>query len=143
MHPLNLAVVAAALMAIAAPVQADGDIAAGEKDFGKCRACHMIADGDNVIRKGGKTGPNLFQVVGRPAAIEEGFAYGTGIKLAAEKGLVWTTDQLEEYIHDPSKFLTEYVGEKEQSKMTFKMKNSQDVVAYLASLGEYPAESGD
>ena len=38
----------------------------GEKEFNKCKACHTIQapDGTDVV-KGGKTGPNLYGVVGR------------------------------------------------------------------------------
>ena len=39
---------------------ADGHVAEGEKLVAKrCKACHMIVDGDNVILKGGKVDPNL------------------------------------------------------------------------------------
>src|SRR5690606_33976013 len=117
---------------------AAGDIAKGEKDFGKCKACHTIADGDTVIQKGGKTGPNLFGIVGKEVGQDETFKHGPGILAAKEKGLVWTEENLAAYIRDPSGFLSEFVGEKVTSKMTFKLKDSDDVAAYLASLS--PAE---
>ena len=126
--------IATALAALAAPAFAAGDPAKGEKDFGKCKACHSIVNGDEVIQKGGKTGPNLFGVVGRAAASEEGFKYGDGIKAAAEKGLVWDEEKIAVYVNDPTAFLSDFTGEKEKSKMTFKLKNGEDVAAYLASL---------
>ncbi|WP_423790521.1 c-type cytochrome, partial [Lentibacter algarum] len=70
---------ASALMA-AAPAFA-GDIEAGEKDFKKCKACHMVvsADGEEIY-KGGKTGPNLYGVIGRVAGSDDGYKYGDGLK---------------------------------------------------------------
>jgi cytochrome c len=51
---------------LASSVYADGHVAKGEKLAAKrCKACHMISDGDNVILKGGKVGPDLWGVVGR------------------------------------------------------------------------------
>ena len=69
---------AGALMA-AAPAFA-GDIEAGEKDFKKCKACHMVvsADGEEIY-KGGKTGPNLYGVIGRVAGSYDGYKYGKGL----------------------------------------------------------------
>ena len=69
-------ITATALLALmATPALADdGDVAKGEKEFNQCKACHMIQDdaGTDIV-KGGKTGPNLFGVVGREIASEEGF----------------------------------------------------------------------
>jgi cytochrome c len=130
-------------LALSATAWADdkGDPAAGEKVFSKCKSCHTIADGDNVIQKGGKTGPNLFGVVGRPAASLEDFKYGEGIKEAAEKGLIWDEENLVKYVEDPTEFLEEFTGDnKAKSKMTFKLnKGEKDIVAYLASLA--PADA--
>ena len=126
---------AAVSLAFAAPAVAEGDVAAGEKDFKKCMACHMIANGDEVIAKGGKTGPNLYGVVGRPAASVEDFKYGASIIEAAEDGLVWDEDNLVTYLENPKAFLTEVTGDSgAKSKMTFRLKEGQDVVAYLASV---------
>ena len=68
----------------AAPLFADGhasgDAEAGEKVFGKCKACHMIvSEDDTVIYKGGKTGPNLYGLYTRQAGTVEGFKYGDSI----------------------------------------------------------------
>ena len=48
-----------------APVFA-GDAAKGESEFKKCKARHaVISPYGTEIVKGGKTGPNLFGVIGR------------------------------------------------------------------------------
>ena len=134
---------AAMLIALAAPAFADGDAEKGEKEFKKCKACHMISspDGEDVV-KGGKTGPNLYGIVGRSAAAAEDFKYGDSIIAAGEAGLVWTEELLMEYIKDPKAFLKEQTGDdKAKSKMTFKWGKPEDLVAFLATFSpEMPAE---
>lgn len=124
-------------ISFAVPVHAAGDIAAGEKTFKKCKACHMIADGDTIIYKGGKTGPNLFGIVGRAAADQDGYRYGKSIIAAGEAGLVWDEAQLTSYVTDPKAFLREFLDDDSaKSKMSFKTKSGgEDVAAYLASVG--------
>ena len=123
-----------AAVAFAAPSYA-GDAEAGAKLFTKCKACHsIIADDGTAIVKGGKVGPNLYGIVGRPAASEEGFKYGDGIMAAAAAGLVWDEALITEYVVDPTKFIDSHGGTG-ASKMTFKLpKGGEDVAAYLASL---------
>ena len=124
---------AAALLVLAAPAFADGDAEKGEKAFKKCKACHMIVspEGETVM-KGGKTGPNLYGVIGRVAGSVEDFKYGAGLKEAAEAEFVWTEEAVAAYIEDPKKWL-DGQGYAAKSKMTFKMKKDQaDVTAYLA-----------
>ncbi|MEZ5779316.1 MAG: c-type cytochrome [Paracoccaceae bacterium] len=130
-----LAVMAA--LSVATPVLATGDAAKGESEFKKCKSCHaIIADDGTEIVKGGKTGPNLYGVIGRPAASVEDFKYGDGILAAAEKGLVWDEENLAKYTEDPTAFLDEFTGDDSlKSKMTFKLKkNQEDIAAYLASV---------
>ncbi|MTH76378.1 c-type cytochrome [Paracoccus aestuariivivens] len=127
-----LATLAVAALAMPAAAQ---DAAKGENEFKKCKACHMIQspDGTDVV-KGGKTGPNLYGIVGRKAGTQEGFKYSDALMKLGEAGEVWTTEDLAGYITDPNKFVEEKVGDKSlKTKMTFKMaKNQADVVAFLA-----------
>ncbi|WP_298844580.1 cytochrome C [uncultured Roseobacter sp.] len=133
----------AALIALsfAAPAFADGhstgDAAAGEKEFNKCKACHMIeSDAGETIVKGGKTGPNLYGVIGRTAGTAD-FRYGDDLVAAGEAGLVWDEANLAEYTKDPRAFLRAFLDDsKAKSKMAFKLKKGgEDVAAYLASVG--------
>ena len=135
---MKLAIISAvACVALATPLFAEGDAANGEKEFKKCKACHMIvADDGTEIVKGGKTGPNLYGVVGRPAASVEGFKYGDGLAEAGESGLVWDEALIAEYVKDPTAFIDTHGGEG-KSKMTFKLaKGGEDVAAYLASVAQ-------
>jgi cytochrome c len=131
---------AAALLIAAAPAFAEGDVEKGAKDFGRCKSCHLIANGDEMIARGGKTGPNLFGAVGRTVGSVEDFSYSDGMKAAHEAGVVWDEATLAEYIMDPTAWLKKVTGDDSaRSKMTFRLKDSADVAAYLATFATPPA----
>lgn len=130
------------LSAVAAPAFAGGDAALGENDFKKCKACHAITGADGTeIQKGGKTGPNLFGVIGRQIAAFPEFKYGASIIAAGADGTVWDEALLAAYLTDPTAWLKEKTGDAAaKSKMTFKLaKGGEDVAAYLASVAPAPA----
>lgn len=128
----------ATLAALALPAFAEGDATVGKKEFNKCKSCHMIASADETIVKGGKTGPNLYGVIGRAAGTAEGFKYGADLVKAGEAGLTWDTTNIAAYMENPKGFLQETLDDKgAKSKMTFKMKKkAADVAAYLATFSE-------
>lgn len=105
-----------------ATLLASADAAAGEKVFGKCKACHKV-DGGNA------TGPHLDGVVGRPVAGVADFRYSDAM---AAHGGDWTPEALEAFLADPK-------GVIPGTKMTFaglpKVEDRANVVAYLQSLG--------
>jgi len=120
----------ATLVALAMPALAQ-DAAKGEKEFNKCKACHMIASDSETIVKGGKIGPNLHGVIGRTMGSVEDFKYSDGLQAKAEAGETWTEENLAEYVTDPNEFLGS------RSKMTYKLRKGQeDVAAYLATFSE-------
>ena len=126
----TLIAASATLVALAIPALAQ-DAAKGEKEFNKCKACHMIASGSETIVRGGKVGPNLYGVIGRTMGGVEDFKYSDGLQAKAEAGEVWTEETLADYVTDPNDFLGS------RSKMTFKLrKGSEDVAAYLATFSE-------
>lgn len=136
-----LLTVTATLLALSAPAFAEGDVAKGKKIFKKCKACHMIVDEEGTkIYKGGKTGPNLYAIIGRTAGTYEGFKFGKSIIAAGEAGVVWDEETLATYVADPKAFLKEATGDAAaKSKMSFKLKKGgADVAAYLASLAPAP-----
>ena len=131
-------VVATIFGLLAAPAFAEGDAAAGEKEFNKCKSCHMIvADDGTEIVKGGKTGPNLYGIMGRTAGTYADFRYGDDLVAAGEAGLVWDAANFAEYVQDPRAFLRTYLDDsKAKSKMSYKLKSgADDVAAYLISVG--------
>lgn len=138
---MNRFVVTLIAAAFAGPAFADshvtGDAAAGEKGFKKCKACHMIQAGDGtVILKGGKTGPNLYGIVGQTAGVVEGYKYSKDFVTAGEAGLVWDEAQFAAYLQDPKKFLQEFLDDSSaKTKMSFRLKSGgEDIFAYLDSV---------
>ncbi len=127
----------AAAIALAGPALAAGDAAKGESEFKKCKACHaIVADDGTEIVKGGKTGPNLYGVVGRAVASVPDFKYGDGILAVGATGMVWDEALLAEYMADPTAFIDTHGGSG-KSKMTFKLaKGGEDIAAYLASVAQ-------
>jgi len=126
----------AAAMIVSGPALAEGDPAAGEKEFRKCRACHEIVDNDgNAIVRGGKVGPNLYGIPGAQAGAVEGFNYGDSIVEAGAQGLTWDVESFSAYIQDPRGFLAEYLGGSAQAKMAAqRVQNPEDLYAYLESV---------
>lgn len=76
---------------------ASADVAAGEKVFAKCAACHTINQGGaNGI------GPNLYATVGEPIGQGKGgFAFSEPLK---SKGGTWTFEQLDHWLKSPREF---------------------------------------
>jgi cytochrome c len=125
----NILTTAAALIALAAPAFAENDVDQGEKDFKKCKACHSIVDpaGETIV-KGGKTGPNLWGVVGRQAGTEAEFGKFSDEMIAlGEGGLIWNAEEMAKYIPNAK----EYINGK-TSMTPQKLKDVTDVIAYLA-----------
>ena len=114
------------------------DVAAGEKVFKKCTACHKIGDG----AKNG-VGPALNNIIGQPIGSIEGFKYSKTLIAANEAGLVWEEAGIADYIADPKAYMKAALDDpKAKPKMAFKLKDEQqrkDVAAYIAGFSEAPA----
>ena len=102
-------------------------VAAGEKVFKKCKACHQVGEGAK-----NKTGPILNGIVGKAAGSVEGFKYSKALVAKADEGLVWTDEALAEFLAKPKSYI-------KGTKMSFaglrKEKDLAAITAYLASLG--------
>lgn len=86
--------------AFAVPVARAADPAAGQRVYNQCRACHTIdANGRNGV------GPNLFGIIGAPAARIEGFRYSAPMRERATAGLTWTEENMRAYLTNPREFL--------------------------------------
>ena len=108
-----------------AEILAQGDPAAGEKVFRKCKACHTVEeDGPNRV------GPNLYGIVGASVAAVDGFRYSGAL---TDHGGDWTPDRLATFLANPRKAVP-------GTKMSFaglrKSEDQADVIAYLASLSD-------
>ena len=107
----------------AGSVQAQ-DIAAGERSWNKCRACHQLGEtAKNTI------GPQLNGLFGRTAGTIEGYSYSAANKAS---GISWDEASFADYIKDPKAKIP-------GTKMIFAgIKNEQeikDLTAYLKQFG--------
>lgn len=126
-----------AILSMASPALA-GDPAVGEAEFKKCKACHsIVADDGTEIQKGGKTGPNLYGVIGRTVGSAD-FAYGESLAAIGQAGKVWDEAMVAAFITDPAAWVKEASGDDAaKSKMSFKLRDGQaDMAAYLASVAK-------
>jgi cytochrome c len=129
---------AATAAALAAPAFA-GDPAAGEGAFKKCKACHSIIATDGTeIQKGGRTGPNLYGVIGRGVGSDPDFTYGESLAALGATGAVWDEASLATYIVNPNDYVKQALGDDgAKTKMSFKLASGgEDIAAYLASVAQ-------
>jgi cytochrome c len=108
---------------MSAPAMAQ-DVAAGEKDFLICRACHQIGPTAKDA-----VGPVLNGVVGRKAGSDPNFNYSSANK---ESGITWTEEELNKYLESPQTVVPHtkmmFPGVKDEAKR-------KDIIAYLAQFG--------
>ncbi|TGT98561.1 cytochrome c family protein [Mesorhizobium sp. M5C.F.Ca.ET.164.01.1.1] len=114
-----------------ADLLANANVEAGAAVFKKCQACHSG-------EKGGpnKVGPDLWDLIDRPVAEHEGFAYSAGMKDFSKGGAEkWTYDNLNHFLLSPKKLVT-------GTAMGFaglpKDEDRANVIAYLRTLSDSP-----
>jgi cytochrome c len=96
----TLLVTTACLLCLSIPVHAEGDATRGKQVFSICAPCHAIEQPSN------RMGPHLVGIMDRPAgSIEDYKAYSQAMKDAGANGLVWSEDQLSQFLASPKKFL--------------------------------------
>ena len=122
---LNRSLVIAAALGVAVAASgsaAAADVAAGEKVFKKCKACHTIeAGGKNKI------GPNLAGIFGRQAALVEGYKYSKALRRSE---ITWDDANMTEWLVSPNKML-------KGNKMAFPgLRNEEDIVNVIAYMKE-------
>jgi len=92
-----------------------------------CETCHTFEKGGS-----NRVGPNLWGVVDRPKASEEGFNYSAAMKAAGGK---WTFDELNKFLTNPRQDIP-------GTAMTFaginRDRQRADVIAYLRTLSDNP-----
>lgn len=118
--PVKFVLTLAILLFVTAPALAQEDlVAAGEKVFKKCVACHTLEPGRNKI------GPNLANILGRKAASVEGYNYSSALDRSE---IEWTAENLNKFLERPSKLVP-------GTKMVFPgLKEEKDRAAVIAFL---------
>ena len=137
MHSLRQIALAAALgMTLPAHSGLAGDPERGERLFRDCTACHSVIDETGTARvRGGRTGPNLYGVIGRHAGSVPGFHYSPSMVGAGRRGLRWNEADFVVYVRDATAFLRDYLDDPDaRGKMAYKLRDAgkaRDVWAYL------------
>jgi cytochrome c len=75
---------------------AAADIAAGQAIFNRCKICHSIEAGKNMV------GPSLHGIFGRKAGTVDNFAYSEAMQ---KSGIVWDDETLTKYLRGPQAFI--------------------------------------
>lgn len=127
--PMPQAQTAATPVAASAPAKVLSPAEHGAKVYKRCKACHTINEGGKR-----KVGPNLWGIIGQKAGQAEGFAYS---KAMEDSDIVWTEENLSEYLLKPSAFLPggrmAFAGLKKES-------DRDAVIAYMKAESKKTAE---
>ena len=92
-----------------------------------CAQCHSIEPGSH------RTGPSLHKIWGHAAGAAEGYDYSQAFEDAHANGLVWTEENLDNFIRRPRSVVRgnkmAYLGLRDDS-------DRADVLAYLKRMSE-------
>lgn len=112
---------------------AQGDADKGKKVFNKCKACHMVGE-----KAKNKSGPELNELFGRQAGVNDGFKYSKAMLAKGEEGLVWNDETLRAFLTKPKAFV-------KGTKMSFagikKQKDMDNLLAYLHTFSTSEAQA--
>ena len=105
------------------------DVTKGAKVFKKCQACHNVDNGG-----ANSTGPNLWNIVGAPAAQNASFKYSNAMN---NSGITWDFEALDGFLAKPSKYLKgtnmSFIGVKKPA-------DRAALIAYLNSNSSAPLD---
>ncbi len=99
----------------------DADLSNGQRQFRRCQSCHTLNEGGRHT-----VGPNLYGIMGAPAAAQERFSYSRQL---TESGLVWDAATMDAWLENPRSMVPgnrmSFVGLRDADAR-------RDVIAYLA-----------
>lgn len=98
------------------------DVAKGKQVFNRCRACHSLQAGKNMI------GPSLHGLFGRTAGTAPDYSYSDAMKKAGKDGLVWNESTLFKYLKNPQALVP---GDKMPFAGLRKKSDRRNVIAFL------------
>lgn len=100
---------------------ADADLSNGQRQFRRCQSCHTLNEGGRHT-----VGPNLYGIMGAPAAAQERFSYSSQL---TESGLVWDAATMDAWLENPRGLVPgnrmSFVGLRDADAR-------RDVIAYIA-----------
>jgi len=109
---------------------ASADATNGAEIAKKCLACHTLLKDQPA-----KVGPNLWGVVGGPAAHQAGFKYSDAMLMKHDMGWMWTYENLDTFLTAPKMAIP-------RTAMSFvglpKPEDRADVIAYIRTLSDNP-----
>jgi cytochrome c len=100
-------------------------LAAGERAFQKCYACHAVDPAET-----GAEGPALTGIVGRKVASLPGYAYSPAMRAYGADGKAWTRERLDAFLADPPRIVPH------TAMNFFGLKDPQERAALIAWLAE-------
>lgn len=112
-----------ALLILSSNAMAAGDAVKGKKLAKKCTACHTLTEGGK-----NRLGPNLFNILDKPAGNVDGYKYSKAMK---SSGITWDQSTFLDFIAKPRKVV-------KGTKMSFtglkKATQRTDLLAYFETL---------
>lgn len=97
----------------------------------QCKTCHVLEPG----KPSRATGPSLYGIPGQAAMHAPDFKkYSEAIKVAQAKGLIWSDENLFNYLADPKAFLTGINGQPLKNGMVFQLKDEAKRKAAIEGL---------
>ena len=115
------------IIELISPLLINASIEKGQKLFKKCGTCHNYEKGS-----ANKVGPNLWNIINRPKASINGFAYS---KALVEIGGEWSYEELAEFLYKPKKYA-------KGTKMNFaglkKVNDRANLVLFLRAQSDNP-----
>ena len=99
----------------------------GEKIFKKCSSCHNYTKGSKS-----KVGPNLWDIINRPKANIDGFAYS---KSLATHGGQWSYEDLNNFLYKPKDYIA---GTKMNFSGLKKAEDRADVILWMRENSDNP-----
>ncbi len=104
----------------------NANASAGERRSALCKSCHTFEEGGANL-----TGPNLWDVVGRPVASHAGFNYSGALQAL---GGTWTYERLDAFIRNSQ----EFVPGTAMAQRVAKDEQRAELLAYMATLSSNP-----
>lgn len=115
------------LLILSSNAMAAGDAVKGKKVAKKCVACHTLTEGGK-----NRLGPNLFNILDKPAGNVKGYKYSKAMK---SSGITWDQSTFLDFVAKPKKVIK---GTKMSFKGLKKATQRTDLLAYFETL-----KSGD